>query len=244
MVTRDRLHGDPRGRRQPHEGVGDKKLRIFLELMTKGSLATIYHKYNSRDSQVSVYTRQILNGLKYLHDQNVVHKDTKCANIPVDASGSVKLADFGLAKATEMNVAKYFEGTHLWTAPEVFKNVDNRSYGLAADIWSHGCTVLEILTREGQYSDFKPQALEKIRKGEPSPLPKSLSKDARDFIRRCLRRNPKNRPSAAQLLDHPFVKKSPREGCLTTPTLSPTRALSPPQVECNAVMPSSILLFF
>ncbi|CAI9114658.1 OLC1v1015429C1 [Oldenlandia corymbosa var. corymbosa] len=74
------------------------KLFIFLELVTKGSLLNLYQKYNLRDSQVSAYTRQILHGLKYLHDRNVIHRDIKCANILVDANGSVKLADFGLAK--------------------------------------------------------------------------------------------------------------------------------------------------
>ncbi|TKY71309.1 Mitogen-activated protein kinase kinase kinase 1 [Spatholobus suberectus] len=74
------------------------KLYIFLELVTKGSLASLYKKYRLRDSQVSAYTRQILSGLKYLHDRSVVHRDIKCANILVDANGSVKLADFGLAK--------------------------------------------------------------------------------------------------------------------------------------------------
>ncbi|XP_039174116.1 mitogen-activated protein kinase kinase kinase 1-like isoform X2 [Eucalyptus grandis] len=191
----------------------NEKLYIFLEIMTKGSLATLYRNHSLIESQVSAYTRQILNGLKYLHDKKVIHRDIKCANILVDASGSVKLADFGWAKATDMNAAKSLKGTLLWTAPEVFKNVNDGSYGLAADIWSLGCTVLEMLTRRGQYSDFEPeQALEKIRKGEPPSLPKYLSKDARDFIRRCLRRNPKNRPSAALLLDHPFVMKPPAFG--------------------------------
>ncbi|KAI7728950.1 hypothetical protein M8C21_018084, partial [Ambrosia artemisiifolia] len=75
----------------------DGKLYIFLELVTKGSLARLYQKYELRDSQVSAYTRQILSGLNYLHERKVVHRDIKCANILVDASGSVKLADFGLA---------------------------------------------------------------------------------------------------------------------------------------------------
>ncbi|KAF8020006.1 hypothetical protein BT93_G0639 [Corymbia citriodora subsp. variegata] len=223
----------------------NEKLYIFLEIMIKGSVATLYPNDGLMESQVSSYTQQTLNGLKYLHDKNLIHRDIKCANILVDESGSVKLADFGLAKASEMNAAKSFKGTLLWTAPEVFKNVNNISYGLAADIWSLGCAVLEMLTRgddcpkhdslrlsidlidlSGSYE----QAVEKFRKGEPSPLPKSLSKNGRDFIRRCLRRNPKNQPSAAQLLDHPFVKneKSLFEGCLTTPTLSPTHALHPP----------------
>ncbi|XP_048135566.1 mitogen-activated protein kinase kinase kinase 1-like isoform X2 [Rhodamnia argentea] len=183
----------------------DKKLYIFLELMTKGSLATLYHKYNLRDSQVSAYTRQILYGLKYLHDQNVVHRDIKCANILVDASGAVKLADFGLAKATKMNDAKSSKGTAFWMAPEVLKN---RSYGLAADIWSLGCTVLEMLTQRPPYSHLEGiQALFRIGRGEPPPVPDSLSREARDLILRCLQVNPNDRPSAAQLLDHPFVRK-------------------------------------
>ncbi|KAK1559849.1 hypothetical protein Q3G72_019061 [Acer saccharum] len=150
----------------------EKKLYIFLELVTKGSLLSLYQKYQLRDSQVSVYTRQILNGLKYLHDQNVVHRDIKCANILVDASGSVKLADFGLAKATKTNDdVKSSKGTAFWMAPEVV-NLKGRGYGLAADIWSLGCTVLEMLTQQPPYSHLEGmQALFRIGKGEPPPVP-------------------------------------------------------------------------
>ncbi|GKV40093.1 hypothetical protein SLEP1_g47765 [Rubroshorea leprosula] len=145
---------------------------IFLELVPKGSLLDLYKTYNLKDSQVSSYTRQILHGLKYLHDRNVVHRDIKCANILVEASGSVKLADFGLAKVTRLNDVKSCKGTAFWMAPEM-------------------------------------QALYKIGKGEPPPVPDSLSKDARDFILQCLQVNPNNRPTAAQLLDHTFVRRSP-----------------------------------
>uniref|UniRef100_A0A2N9I832 Protein kinase domain-containing protein n=1 Tax=Fagus sylvatica TaxID=28930 RepID=A0A2N9I832_FAGSY len=142
----------------------------------------LYQRYNLRDSQVSAYTRQILHGLKYLHDRNVVHRDIKCANILVDANGSVKLADFGLAKATKLNDVQSCKGTAFWMAPEVV-NRKNHGYGLPADIWSLGCTVLEMLTREIPYSDWEwMAALFKIGKGEPPPVPESLSKDARDFI--------------------------------------------------------------
>ncbi|XP_030475701.2 mitogen-activated protein kinase kinase kinase 1-like [Syzygium oleosum] len=191
----------------------NEKLYIFLELMPKGSLSTFYDKYGLTESQVSAYTRQILNGLKYLHDQNVIHRDIKCANILVDASGSVKLSDFGLAKATNMNDAKSFKGTLFWMAPEVVNNVKNRSYGVEADIWSLGCTVLEMSTRKRPYSNLNMmQALWKIRRGEPPQVPKSLSRDAQDFICRCLQVNPNDRPSAAQLLDHPFVTKPSTSG--------------------------------
>ncbi|KAI3758632.1 hypothetical protein L6452_06199 [Arctium lappa] len=130
------------------------KLYIFLELVTKGSLLSLYRRYHLQDCQVSSYTRQILHGLKYLHDQSVVHRDVKCANILVDANGSVKLADFGLAKATKLNDVKSCKGTAFWMAPEVV-NLKNNGYGLAADIWSLGCTVLEMLTREIPYSPLE-----------------------------------------------------------------------------------------
>ncbi|XP_047169404.1 mitogen-activated protein kinase kinase kinase 1-like [Vigna umbellata] len=194
------------------------KLYIFLELVTKGSLASLYQKYRLGDSQVSAYTRQILSGLKYLHDRNVVHRDIKCANILVDANGSVKLADFGLAKATKLNDVKSSKGSPYWMAPEVV-NLRNRGYGLAADIWSLGCTVLEMLTRQPPYSHLEGmQAIFRIGSGQPPPVPTSLSTDARDFILKCLQVNPNKRPTAAGLLDHPFVKR---------PLLSPISPVSP-----------------
>lgn len=185
----------------------ESNLYIFLELMTKGSLANLYQTYHLKDSQVSSYTRQILSGLKYLHDRNVLHRDIKCANILVDASGMVKLADFGLAKATKLNDVRSCKGTAFWMAPEVVK-AKNHGYGLPADIWSLGCTVLEMLTGQVPYSPLEwMQALFRIGRGEPPLLPDSLSRDARDFILQCIQVNPDKRPTAAQLLDHPFVKR-------------------------------------
>ncbi|KHN06128.1 Mitogen-activated protein kinase kinase kinase 1 [Glycine soja] len=183
-------------------------LYIFIELVTKGSLRNLYQRYYLRESQVSAYTRQILHGLKYLHDRNIVHRDIKCANILVDANGSVKLADFGLAKATKkLNDVKSCKGTAFWVAPEVVKG-KNTGYGLPADIWSLGCTVLEMLTGENPYSPLESmQALFRIGRGEPPHVPDSLSRDARDFILQCLKVDPDERPSAAQLLNHTFVQR-------------------------------------
>uniref|UniRef100_A0A0E0KBJ8 mitogen-activated protein kinase kinase kinase n=1 Tax=Oryza punctata TaxID=4537 RepID=A0A0E0KBJ8_ORYPU len=188
----------------------DSKLYIFLELVTQGSLASLYQKYRLRDTHVSAYTRQILNGLTYLHERNIVHRDIKCANILVHANGSVKLADFGLAKEiTKFNVLKSCKGTVYWMAPEVVN--PKKTYGPEADIWSLGCTVLEMLTRQLPYPDLEwTQALYRIGKGEPPAIPNCLSRDARDFISQCVKPNPEDRPSAAKLLEHPFVNKSMR----------------------------------
>ncbi|KAM5582483.1 hypothetical protein ABKV19_002744 [Rosa sericea] len=183
------------------------KLYIFLELVTKGSLQKLYQVYHLTDSHVSVYTRQILQGLKYLHDRKVIHRDIKCSNLLVHANGSVKLADFGLAKTMKMNDIKSCQGTAYWMAPEVV-NRKSQGYGLPADIWSLGCTVLEMLTGMVPYNNLEwVVALWKIGKGEPPLVPDSLSREAQDFIRLCLQVKPDNRPTAAQLLEHPFVNK-------------------------------------
>ncbi|KAK1264245.1 Mitogen-activated protein kinase kinase kinase 1 [Acorus gramineus] len=183
----------------------EAKLHIFLELVTQGSLAKTYERYRLRDSQVSAYTRQILNGLRYLHDRKVVHRDIKCANLLVDANGSVKLADFGLAKeVTNINGLKSCKGSVYWMAPEVVKS---QPYGPAADIWSLGCTVLEMLTHQIPYPNMEwPSALFKIGRGEPPSIPSDLSREARDFIRQCVQVNSALRPSALDLLHHPFVR--------------------------------------
>lgn len=183
-----------------------EKLYVFLELMPNGSLETLYEEKSLTDSEVSTITRQILSALKFLHDQNVLHRDIKCANILVGERGSVKLADFGWAKDTNKDAAKSSVGTPLYMAPEVVRSENEFSYGSAADIWSLGCTVLEMLTRKPPYPDtIGWRVLWKIGKGEFPVVPNYISEDAQNFIRKCLRANPSDRPTAAELLDDPFV---------------------------------------
>ncbi|KAJ4748610.1 protein kinase family protein [Rhynchospora pubera] len=183
----------------------DGKLSIFLELATQGSLASLYQKYCFQESHVSAYTRQILKGLTYLHHRNIIHRDIKCANILVDSNGCVKLADFGLAKEINNLIqARSCKGSWYWMAPEV---VTASPYGTSADIWSLGCTVLEMLTRKHPFPELEfQQALFKIAKGEQPQIPITLSDNARDFIDHCLQVNPEDRPSAAALLQHPFIR--------------------------------------
>ncbi|XP_076884191.1 mitogen-activated protein kinase kinase kinase 1-like [Bidens hawaiensis] len=186
---------------------GDK-LYIFLELVTGGSLAKLYRQYELQDPHVSAYTRQILSGLNYLHERNVVHRDIKCSNILIDASEYVKLADFGLAKALTLNDINSCKRAAYFMAPEVVKNRSDNGFGLAADLWSLGCTVLEMLSRKIPYYNIEMSAaLFKIIKGELPDIPNTLSAEARDFILKCLQVNPDNRPTTAELLDHPFVNR-------------------------------------
>ncbi|XP_066371053.1 mitogen-activated protein kinase kinase kinase 1-like isoform X3 [Miscanthus floridulus] len=187
----------------------ESKLYIFIELVTQGSLSSLYQKYKLRESQVSAYTRQILNGLVYLHERNVVHRDIKCANILVHANGSVKLADFGLAKEFQMskiNMLRSCKGSVYWMAPEVIN--PKKMYGPSADIWSLGCTVLEMLTQQIPFPNVEwTNAFFMIGRGEQPTIPNYLSKEAQDFIGQCVRVDPESRPSASQLLEHPFVNR-------------------------------------
>ncbi|KAL1204453.1 Mitogen-activated protein kinase kinase kinase 1 [Cardamine amara subsp. amara] len=183
-------------------------LYIFLELVTQGSLLKLYQRYKLSDSLVSLYTKQILDGLKYLHDSGFIHRDIKCANILVDGNRTVKLADFGLAKVSRLNDIKSCKGTPFWMAPEVINREGNDGYGTPADIWSLGCTVLEMLTSQIPYGNLLPvQAMFWIGTGTLPEIPETLSQDARNFILECLKVNPVERPTAAELLNHPFVRR-------------------------------------
>ncbi|KAF2293987.1 hypothetical protein GH714_006097 [Hevea brasiliensis] len=123
----------------------------------------------------------------------------------------LELVNFGLAKVTNLNaIIKSCKGTACWMAPEVFNSKIAGGYGFQADIWSVGCIVLEMLTGKPPYSDLgleKGQLIYRIGKGHRPSLPDSLSDDSRDFIQQCLQVNPKDRPTAAELLEHPFVNK-------------------------------------
>ncbi|KAB2598652.1 mitogen-activated protein kinase kinase kinase YODA-like [Pyrus ussuriensis x Pyrus communis] len=186
----------------------DDKLYIYLEYVSGGSIYKLLQDYGQfGELAIRSYTKQILSGLAYLHAKNTVHRDIKGANILVDPSGRVKLADFGMAKhITGQSCPLSFKGSPYWMAPEVIKNSSGAN--LAVDIWSLGCTVLEMATTKPPWSQYEGvAAMFKIGNSKELPaIPDSLLDDGKDFIRQCLQRNPLHRPTAAQLLEHPFVK--------------------------------------
>nr|GMD43272.1 mitogen-activated protein kinase kinase kinase YODA [Ipomoea batatas] len=189
------------------------------------------------------YTQQILSGLAYLHGKSTVHRDIKGANILVDPNGRVKLADFGMAKhITGQSCPLSFKGSPYWMAPEVIKNANGCNR--AVDIWSLGCTVLEMATTKPPWSQYEGvAAMFKIGNSKELPaIPDHLSDEGKNFVRQCLQRNPHHRPTAAQLLDHPFVRNvapierailSPGAGESVSPVLQPGigHSRSPPCLE-------------
>lgn len=140
-------------------------------------------------------------------------KDIKGANILVDNSGTIKLADFGASKQLK-SLLSYSEGcatvtgTPYWMAPEVIKEGHGTShYGRSADIWSVGAVVIEMITGKPPFHALPPMtALFRIGNSEVTPeIPERLSPEGKDFLSRCFQRNPKMRPMASELLSHPFV---------------------------------------
>lgn len=186
----------------------EDRLFIYLEFMSNGSIHNIIQQYGPlSESCIRVYTRQILLGLCYLHGKNTVHRDIKGANILVDKGGEVKLADFGMAKhISDHSFLLSFKGSPYWMAPEVVKN--KNGYSFAVDIWSLGCTVLEMATGKPPWSQFEGiAAVFKIGNSKEIPaIPDRLSEDTKMFLRSCLQRDPRKRPTAAQLLEQPFVR--------------------------------------
>lgn len=198
----------------------DDKLYIYLEYVSGGSIYKILQEYGKLgEAAIRNYTHQILSGLAYLHGKQTVHRDIKGANILVDPSGWVKLADFGMAKhIAGQSCPLSFKGSPYWMAPEVIKN--STGCNLGVDIWSLGCTVLEMATTKPPWSQYEGvAAMFKIGNSKELPaIPDHLSEEGKDFVRLCLQRNPHNRPTAAQLLDHPFVRTtSPVERPLPLP---------------------------
>ncbi|KAF8377105.1 hypothetical protein HHK36_030478 [Tetracentron sinense] len=192
--------------------MGEETLSVYLEYVSGGSIHKLLQEYGPfKEPVIQNYTRQILSGLAYLHGRNTVHRDIKGANILVDPNGDIKLADFGMAKhITSYCSMLSFKGSPYWMAPEVIMNTSG--YNLPVDIWSLGCTILEMATSKPPWSQYEGvAAIFKIGNSKDIPeIPDHLSNDAKNFVMLCLQRDPSARPTAAQLLDHPFIRDQAR----------------------------------
>ncbi|KAG6530054.1 mitogen-activated protein kinase kinase kinase 5-like isoform X1 [Zingiber officinale] len=191
------------------ETINDQ-LYIYLEYVHPGSISKYVREHCGAmtESVVRNFTRHILKGLAYLHSKNIMHRDIKGANLLVDVHGVVKLADFGMAKHLSGAAgALSLKGSPYWMAPEVMHATMNKDigYDLAVDIWSLGCTIIEMFTGKQPWNGLEgAAAMFKVLHKDP-PIPESLSDEGKDFLRSCFRRNPATRPTALVLLEHPFI---------------------------------------
>ncbi|CAM1502905.1 Fc.00g076810.m01.CDS01 [Cosmosporella sp. VM-42] len=190
-------------------------LNIFLEYVPGGSVQTMLNSYGALpEPLVRSFVRQILTGLSYLHNRDIIHRDIKGANILVDNKGTIKISDFGISKKLEAtNIlsgaanSKHrpsLQGSVFWMAPEVVKQT---SYTRKADIWSLGCLVVEMMTGSHPFPDCSQlQAIFKIGGGKAAPtIPDHSSEEGKTFLAQTFEIDHNLRPSADELMLSPFL---------------------------------------
>ncbi|CAA7021152.1 unnamed protein product [Microthlaspi erraticum] len=178
---------------------------LLMEYVSGGSIHDMIKNSGGKlpEPAIRSYTRQILKGLTYLHDRGIVHCDVKSQNVMI---GEVaKIADLGCAKTVEKNGNLEFSGTPAFMSPEVARGEEQ---SFPADVWALGCTVIEMATGLSPWPELNDvvAAIYKIGfTGESPEIPEWLSEKGRDFLRKCLRKDPKQRWAVEELLQHPFL---------------------------------------
>ncbi|XP_036071373.1 mitogen-activated protein kinase kinase kinase kinase 3 isoform X4 [Oryzias melastigma] len=189
------------------------KLWISMEYCGGGSLQDIYHITGPlSESQIAYMSRETLQGLYYLHNKGKMHRDIKGANILLTDNGYVKLADFGVSAQITATLAKRksFIGTPYWMAPEVAAVERKGGYNQLCDIWAVGITAIELAELQPPMFELHPmRALFLMSKSsfQPPKLKDKLkwTNNFHHFVKLALTKNPKKRPTAEKLLQHPFV---------------------------------------
>ncbi|XP_049802782.1 mitogen-activated protein kinase kinase kinase kinase 5 isoform X11 [Schistocerca nitens] len=190
------------------------KLWICMEYCGGGSLQDIYHITGPlTEQQIAYMCRETLHGLAYLHSMGKMHRDIKGANILLTEAGDVKLADFGVSAqiTATINKRKSFIGTPYWMAPEVAAVERKGGYNQLCDIWAVGVTAIELAELQPPMFDLHPmRALFLMSKsGFKPPTLKDRDKWSptfHNFVKVALTKNPKKRPTAEKLLQHPFFQ--------------------------------------
>ncbi|KAL1857824.1 mitogen-activated protein kinase kinase kinase [Paecilomyces lecythidis] len=199
---------------------GEFSISIYLEYISGGSIGSCLRKHGKfEESVVKSLTRQTLDGLAYLHDQGILHRDLKADNILLDLDGSCKISDFGISKKTDNiygnDASNSMQGSVFWMAPEVVQS-KGQGYSAKVDIWSLGCVVLEMFAGRRPWS--KEEAIGAIFKlgslNQAPPIPEDVSMNispaALAFMYDCFTVDSAERPTAQTLLSqHPFCEPDP-----------------------------------
>ncbi|XP_042513881.1 mitogen-activated protein kinase kinase 6 isoform X1 [Macadamia integrifolia] len=196
-----------------HNGV----ISLVLEYMDRGSLADVIKQVKTiLEPYLAVVCKQVLLGLVYLHhERHVIHRDIKPSNLLVNRKGQVKITDFGVSAmlASSMGQRDTFVGTYNYMSPE---RISGSTYDYSSDIWSLGIVVLECAIGRFPYIQSEEQQswpsfyelLEAIvDKPPPSAPPDQFSPEFCAFISSCIQKDPRDRKSSLDLLNHPFIKK-------------------------------------
>ncbi|CAN1149483.1 Mitogen-activated protein kinase kinase kinase 18 [Linum perenne] len=182
---------------------GTPMYNLCIQYAAGGTLTDLIRRRGGQlgEGEIATTARRILLGLQYLHGQGLAHCDIKPQNILVDEEDAAIIGDFGDSDG--------FSGTPAFMAPEVARGEEQ---WFAADIWAVGCTVIEMAsgrTPWAEFADNPVSALYRIGFSDESPsVPCWLSEGAKDFVGKCLIKDPRERWSAEELLEHPFLHES------------------------------------
>lgn len=190
----------------------DDVLWLVLEYLEGGSLTDIVTnaKTSMNEQQIATVCVQCLQALAFLHAEGIIHRDIKSDSILMASDGSVKLSDFGFCAQVSPQVPKRrsLVGTPYWLSPEI---ISRQSYGPEVDIWSMGIMVMEMVDGEPPFYNEPPiQAMKRIRDMPPPKLHNQarVSPYLENFLSRMLIKDPGQRATARELLQHPFLQQA------------------------------------
>ncbi|XP_062863575.1 serine/threonine-protein kinase PAK 4 [Trichomycterus rosablanca] len=194
----------------------EEELWVIMEYLQGGALTNIVSETRLSEEQIATVCEAVLQALAYLHSQGVVHRDIKSDSILLSLDGRIKLSDFGFCAQISKDIPKRksLVGTPYWMAPEV---ISKSPYGTEVDVWSMGIMVVEMVDGEPPYFSETPVIAMKRLRDEPAPTIRNVQQVSpmlKDFLDRMLTRDPLERASATDLLEHPFLLQSSSPQCL------------------------------
>ncbi|XP_030213110.1 serine/threonine-protein kinase PAK 6 [Gadus morhua] len=194
----------------------EEELWVIMEYLQGGALTNIVSETRLSEEQIATVCEAVLQALAYLHSQGVIHRDIKSDSILLTLDGRIKLSDFGFCAQISKDIPKRksLVGTPYWMAPEV---ISKSPYGTEVDVWSLGIMVVEMVDGEPPYFSETPVAAMKRLRDEHAPTVRNVSQISpvlKDFLDRMLTRDPMERASATDLLEHPFLLQSGSPQCL------------------------------
>ena len=187
----------------------EKILCLVTEFANKGDLfqkITYFKQMQKSFEEKDIWNIfiQILQGLKCLHDHNILHRDLKSANIFLFNNNLAKIGDLNVSKVTKNGIGHTQTGTPYYASPEVW---NDESYTNKSDIWSLGCVLYEMICLT---PPFKAESMDglyhKIIKGKYNKIPEKYSKELNEILKLLFNVNPKERPSCDELLKNSIIK--------------------------------------